>query len=98
MCKLCLSGFHLVALFCCLVAPPFAVYNSLNQDERQHVRTFIASLAVYLVIVKANLLLWPQRQEVTYSVTDDDNTLTASTVTGQTGSPLAEVEEEIDFS
>ena len=34
--------------FCCLVAPPFAVYDSLNQDERQHVTTFIANLAVFL--------------------------------------------------
>ena len=29
--KLCLSGFCLVALFCCLVAPPFAVYDSVNK-------------------------------------------------------------------
>ncbi|KAK2163836.1 hypothetical protein NP493_1444g01020 [Ridgeia piscesae] len=33
--RLCLSGFRLVALFCCLVAPPFAVHNAHNQDERQ---------------------------------------------------------------
>ena len=45
--KLCLSGFRLVALFCCLMAPPFAAYNSLNQDERQQVATFIADLAVF---------------------------------------------------
>ena len=34
-----------------------------------------------------------------HDVTDDDDTLTASTVTGtdQTGSPLAEVEEENDL-
>ena len=61
------------------------------------------------VAVKANrtwlpkLLLRPQRQEVTYTMwlIDDDDTLTASTVTGtgQTGSPLAEadVEEETDL-
>ena len=42
--KLCLSGFRLVVLFCCLVAPPFAVYDFLNQDERQQVATFIANL------------------------------------------------------
>ena len=34
-----------------------------------------------------------------HDVTDDDDTVTASTVTGQTGngSPLAEVEEETDL-
>ena len=42
--KLCLSRFRLVALFCCLVAPPFAVYDSLNQDERQHVTTFMFAM------------------------------------------------------
>ena len=45
--KLCLPGFRLVALFSCLVAPPFAVFDSLNQDERQQVATFIANLAVF---------------------------------------------------
>ena len=35
--KVCLSGFRLMALFCCSVTPPFAVYDSLNQDERQRV-------------------------------------------------------------
>jgi len=45
--KLCLSGFRLVVLFCCLVAPPFAVYDSLNQDEWRQVATFIANLAVF---------------------------------------------------
>ena len=38
--KFCLSGFRLVALFLCLVAPPFAVFDSLNQDERQQVGSF----------------------------------------------------------
>ena len=28
--KLCLSGFHLVVLFCCLVALPFAIYDYLS--------------------------------------------------------------------
>ena len=46
--KLCLSRFRLVALFCCLVAPPFAKY-----DERQHVTTFIANLAVFKERVSA---------------------------------------------
>ena len=41
--RLCLSGFRLVALFCCLVAPPFAVHDAHNQDERQHV----ANLALF---------------------------------------------------
>ena len=36
-----------MALFCCLVAPPFAVYDSHNQDERQQVATFITNLAVF---------------------------------------------------
>ena len=45
--KLCLSGFRLVALFCCLVVPPFAIFDSLNKDERQQVTTFIANLAVF---------------------------------------------------
>ena len=44
--RLCLSGFHLVALFCCLVAPPFAVHDAHNQDERQNVAMFIANLAL----------------------------------------------------
>ena len=50
-----------------------------------------------------NLLLRPQCQEVTRTMRliDDDDSLTASivTVTGQTGSPLAEteVEEETDL-
>ena len=44
--KHCLSGFRLVALFCCLVAPPFTVFDALNQDERQ-VATFVAYLAVF---------------------------------------------------
>ena len=51
--KLCLSGFRLVALFCSLVAPPFAVYDSLNQDEQQQVATFIANLAVFQQRVSA---------------------------------------------
>ena len=51
--KLCLSGFRLVALFCCLVAPPFAVFDSLNQDERQQVATFIANFAVFQQRVSA---------------------------------------------
>ena len=44
-----------------------------------------------------NLLL--QRREMTYTMRliDDDVTLTASTGTGQTGLPLAEVEEETDL-
>ena len=42
--RLCLSGFRLVALFCCLVAPPFAVHDAHNQDERQHV---VRSLALF---------------------------------------------------
>ena len=162
-----LSGF-------CLVALPFAVSDSLNQDKRQHVTTFIANLAVlqqrmsampeapqrqwgkvnefdetchcllvnklskhddqlsskdksasswttsqrlenmfyrnisrassgHLVTVKANryqlpIILRPQRQEVTYMMwlIDDDDRLTASTVTGQTGSPLAETEPEVE--
>ena len=45
--KLCLSRFRLLALFCCLVAPPFTVSDSLNQDERQHVTTFIVNLAFF---------------------------------------------------
>ena len=45
--RLCLSGFRLVALFCCLVAPPFAVHDAHNQDERQNVATFIANLALF---------------------------------------------------
>ena len=45
--KLRLSGFRLVALICCLVAPPFAVFDSFNQDERQQVATFVANLAVF---------------------------------------------------
>ena len=40
--KLCLSGFRLVALFYCLVAPLFAIFDSLNQDERQQVAPKIA--------------------------------------------------------
>ena len=44
---LCLSGFRLVALFCCLVAPPFAVHDAHNHDERQRVATFIANLALF---------------------------------------------------
>ena len=51
--KLCLSGFHLVALFCCSVAPPFAIYDSLNQDERQQVTTFITNLPVFQQRVSA---------------------------------------------
>ena len=51
--KLCLSGFCLVALFICLVAPPFAVLDSLNQDERQQVVTFISNLAVFQQRVSA---------------------------------------------
>ena len=51
--KLCLSGFRLVALFCCLVAPPFVVFDSLNQGERQQVATFIANLAVFQQRVSA---------------------------------------------
>ena len=58
--QLCLSGFRLVARFCCLVAPPFAVYDSLNQDERQQVATFIANLAVFQQRVSA-MLKAPQR-------------------------------------
>ena len=58
----------------------------------------------HLVIVEAtrhrlpNLLLWLQRQWDVYNVIHDDDTLTASAVTGigQTVSPLAEVEEETD--
>ena len=45
--RLCLSGFRLVALFCCLVAPPFAVHDAHNQDKRQNVATFIANLALF---------------------------------------------------
>ena len=33
--KHCLSGFPLVSLFCCLVAPPFAVFDSLNDKKSQ---------------------------------------------------------------
>jgi hypothetical protein len=51
--KLCLPGFRLVALFSCLVAPPFAVFDSLNQDERQQVATFIVNLAVFQQRVSA---------------------------------------------
>ena len=46
MWRLCLSGFRLVALFCCLVAPPFAVHDA-HKDERQQVATFIANLALF---------------------------------------------------
>ena len=51
--KLCLSEFRLVALFCCLVAPPLAVNDAHNQDERQQVATFIANLAVFQQRVSA---------------------------------------------
>ena len=51
--KLCLSGFRLVALFCSLVAPPFAVFDSLNQDKRQQVATFVANLAIFQQRVSA---------------------------------------------
>ena len=51
--KLCLSVFRLVALFFCLVAPPFSVFDSLNQDERQQVAAFIANLAVFQQRVSA---------------------------------------------
>ena len=44
--RLCLSGFRLVALFC-LVAPPFALHDIHNQDERQQVTTFIVNLALF---------------------------------------------------
>ena len=40
--RLCLSGFRLVALFCCLVAPLFAVHAAHNQDEQQN-----ANLALF---------------------------------------------------
>ena len=45
-----------------------------------------------------NLLLRPQRQEVTYTMglIDGDYTLTASTVAGETSSPLAEAEPEVE--
>ena len=59
----------------------------------------------HLVTVEANrhrlpnLLLRPQRQEVTYTMWLIHDTLTASAVigTGQTGSPLAVAEEETDL-
>ena len=44
--RFCLSRFYLVALFCCLVAPPFAIYDSLNQDKRQHVTTCFSTKSV----------------------------------------------------
>ena len=53
--RLCLSGFRLVALFGCLVAPPFAVRDAHNQDERQQVATFIANLALFQQRVSAML-------------------------------------------
>ena len=56
--KICLSGFCLMALFCCLVAPPIAAFDSLNQDERQQVATFIAKLAVFKQMPKASQRLW----------------------------------------
>ena len=49
--RLCLSGFRLVALFCCLVAPPFAVHDAHNQ--RQQVAMFIANLALFQQRVSA---------------------------------------------
>ena len=51
--KLCLFGFRLVALLCCLVAPLFAVYDSLNKDEWQHLTTFIANFAFFQQKVSA---------------------------------------------
>ena len=45
--RLCLSGIRLVALFCCLVAPPFAVHDAHKQNERQNVATFITNLALF---------------------------------------------------
>ena len=168
--KLCLFGFRLVALLCCLVAPLFAVYDSLNKDEWQHLTTFIANFAFFQQKVSAmpeapqrwvefdetchcpsfkklskrddqlsskdtptslwtasqwlenmfyrNIGQWtssytrsdlPSVAESTtvatasrsdiHDVIDNDDTLATSTVTGtgQTGSPLAEVEEETDI-
>ena len=70
----------------------------------QNIRQWASSR--HLVTVEANhhrlpnLLLRPQRQELTYTMwlIHDDDTLSASTVigTGQTGSPLAEAEPEIE--
>ena len=60
--RLCLSGFR-------LVAPPFAVHDAHNQDERQQVATFIANLALFQQRVSA-MLETSQRQRGKYSEFD----------------------------